>query len=129
MAKHERRDRGKERYWREVLGRWRRSGLSVRAFCERQGLSEASLYGWRREIDLRDREAGAAASAAAGAAGQLFVPVRIQGAVDDAIVIVLDGGRQVRVRPGFDGQTLQRVLAVLDAQTGTQGKRAEGKPC
>jgi hypothetical protein len=35
------------------------------------------------------------------------------------VEIVLQGGRTVRVRPGFDAATLQQVLAVLE----------EGRPC
>lgn len=33
--------------WRAMLERFASSGLSVAAFCEREGISEASLYRWR----------------------------------------------------------------------------------
>lgn len=33
--------------WREVLERFAGSGLSVPAFCEREGISEGSFYRWR----------------------------------------------------------------------------------
>jgi hypothetical protein len=46
----------KERFWRKQVEAWQRSGLSVREFCRRRGLSEASFYAWRRELPLRDRE-------------------------------------------------------------------------
>ena len=55
------RDLVKERHWRRIVRRWRSSGLSVREFCDWQSLSEASFYGWRRELAKRDREAVAAA--------------------------------------------------------------------
>ena len=38
-----RRDPGREPYWRQVLARWRRSGLSVRAFCRGEGVNEAAV--------------------------------------------------------------------------------------
>jgi putative transposase len=33
--------------WSEVLGRFGKSGLTVRSFCDREGFSPASLYRWR----------------------------------------------------------------------------------
>src|SRR5258708_5677619 len=50
------RDRSKERHWRRMMRDWRRSGLSVREFCDWQALSEPSFYSWRRELAQRDRE-------------------------------------------------------------------------
>jgi hypothetical protein len=42
MVRRRRRDAGKERYWRQVVSQWQRSGLSIRAFCAARGLSEQS---------------------------------------------------------------------------------------
>ncbi|MCU7370297.1 IS66 family insertion sequence element accessory protein TnpA [Tahibacter amnicola] len=39
--------RRSESQWREVLSRLERSDLSVAAFCEREGISAASVYRWR----------------------------------------------------------------------------------
>src|SRR5436309_11698481 len=50
------RDLGREPHWRRVLARWRRSGLSVRAFCRAEGVSEPSFYGWRRKLDQADHK-------------------------------------------------------------------------
>jgi hypothetical protein len=47
------RDLGKERFWRGIIGRQRRSGQSVRGFCREHALSEPSFYAWRREIERR----------------------------------------------------------------------------
>jgi hypothetical protein len=54
MAKRVR-DGGKEQYWRQVLARWRSSGLSMRAYCELHRISQPSFYWWRREVSRRDR--------------------------------------------------------------------------
>jgi hypothetical protein len=59
------RDAAKERFWRRVLKRQARSGLTGRAFCRREGLSEPSYYGWKRIIAERDVEVARAASASA----------------------------------------------------------------
>jgi two-component system, chemotaxis family, sensor kinase CheA len=38
-----------ERFWRETFARQAASGLSVRAFCGREGVSRTSFYRWRRK--------------------------------------------------------------------------------
>jgi len=60
-----RRDASKERFWRDVLRRFAASGLSVRAFCKRERLTESTFYAWRRTIGERSR---------AGDSGPAFVP-------------------------------------------------------
>ena len=42
-------------FWQMVIELWRASGLSVREFCEREGVSAASLYGWRKRIGKMDQ--------------------------------------------------------------------------
>lgn len=54
MAKGPRPDAAKETFWRKCIARQRKSGLTIRAFCRQEGLSEPSMYGWRREIARRD---------------------------------------------------------------------------
>jgi hypothetical protein len=101
----------KERFWRTMMGRWQGSGLSVRAFCQQHGLSQPSFYGWRRRLAVRD------------AAAVHFAPVRIVSeptpeTVADAgiasLELVLGTGQRLRVGLGFDGPTLQRLLALLE---------------
>jgi hypothetical protein len=92
--------------WQRRISQWRASGLSVRAFCARQGLSTASFYNWRRVLERRAAEAPA------------FVPVQVVAdatpAQASALEVVLVDGRTVRVVPGFDAVTLLRLLAVLE---------------
>src|ERR1700733_6463413 len=56
MAGQSNRDRGKEQFWRRTFRQWRRSGLSVRAYCAEHGLAEPSFYAWRRIVAERDQE-------------------------------------------------------------------------
>jgi hypothetical protein len=44
----------KEEFWRLVIEEHRASGLTVRAFCEREAVPEPSFYAWRKR--LRDRD-------------------------------------------------------------------------
>jgi hypothetical protein len=101
----------KERFWRRIVRQWRKSGLSVRAFCAERRLSEPSFYSWRRTIAERDAQAAR------------FVPVQVvpddepEEAPGNALELLL-GERVLRVGPGFDAPTLRRLLALL----------AEGRP-
>jgi hypothetical protein len=106
MAQGKARDERKEQQWRRWIGAWRGSGLSVRAFCARHGLSEPSFYGWRRLLERRaaDRPAFLAVDVAADD----------RPAQASALELVLSGGRTVRVAPGFDAGTLRQLLAVLE---------------
>jgi hypothetical protein len=40
MSSGNHRDPAKEQFWRRLLGQWRCSGLSVRAFCQEHDLSD-----------------------------------------------------------------------------------------
>jgi hypothetical protein len=126
------RDRTKERLWRRRVAAWRRSGQSVRAYCESAGVSEPSFYAWRRVLVERAAlvRAGAAHGAdhvvpgqakvigvpSKGAAISPFVPVRLveDGAATAAVEVVLRGGRVVRVAAGFAATTLRAVVAVME---------------
>jgi transposase-like protein len=49
-----RRQSENEEFWRWVLVEFVRSGLSVREFCHREGISEPSFYSWRKKITQLD---------------------------------------------------------------------------
>jgi hypothetical protein len=59
------RDDRKEAYWRKHILAWQRSGLSKRAYCKANNLSDSSFNAWNREIGIRDREKCPTANAAA----------------------------------------------------------------
>ena len=44
------RQKRSESSWREIVARQAQSGLAVQAFCEREGIKAASLYGWRSRL-------------------------------------------------------------------------------
>jgi hypothetical protein len=118
MSRRGERDRGKERFWRRLLRRWRGSGRTVRGFCAEQGVSEPTFYAWRRTIATRDQEAGPQqparlrTGAPRGRGRPAFVPVQVRPTT--ALEVVLGGGRLVRVPAGFDPATLRQLLAVLE---------------
>ncbi len=117
-----RRDPEKEQFWRRMVAQQRQSAGTIRAFCEREGLSQPSFYQWRRELSRRDRASmtrrGAAVPGATRRGAATFVPIQVVPEVA-LIEIALPGGVVVRVRAGADAATLRQVLAAL----------VEGGPC
>lgn len=107
MSTHKPRDAAKERFWRRVVRHWRHSKLSVRAFCRQQGLRESNFYAWRRTLLQRDALDAAFVPVQVVAEDQ---PARPRGAVE----LVLANGRLLRLEPGFDAPTLQRLLTLLE---------------
>ena len=114
-------DPGKQQYWLQHMLRWQGSQLSVRDYCNRLQLSEASFYSWKRTLQQRgllaDTTPTGARSprAAARVNAPLFLPVTVSAAETSTgcIDLVLPDGWTVRVAAGFDVGTLRQVLAVL----------------
>jgi hypothetical protein len=62
-------DLGLEHTWRLRLNRQATGGLSIPEFCQRERVSTASFYAWRRRL--------AASPVAASSDPPLFVPIRL----------------------------------------------------
>ena len=115
--------RGRES-WQEIVEDLGRSGLSVARYAGQHGLSARTLMWWRwalrarpayrpraaRQQSARSQRAGARLS---------FVPVTVLAdpvtAVDGALHVVLAHGRRIEVQAGFDGETLGRLVQVLES--------------
>jgi hypothetical protein len=104
--------------WKSILNDFRRSGLTQAEFCRRRGISLHSfrkhLYSPRPSHDQPPP-----------AADRPFLPVTIlpdptapATSPPSHLELVLADGRRIAVAPGFDADTLRRLLAVL-----------EGAPC
>jgi hypothetical protein len=119
-----------------LIDQWRASGLSLPAFCARRGLNAKTMSGWvykpahQSAIEKARREAltvgvppePMAPSVRPQAA---FLPIQVADVPSRAsaslrcdLEIVLASGPRIVVRPGFDRETLRRVVAAL-----------EGRPC
>jgi hypothetical protein len=101
------REVAQRRYWREAEARvvvqaWRSSGEGLARFARRHDLRPNRLGWWVRRL---------------GSQGQVhFHAVRLvqqQPDSDGSIEIEFNGGRLVRVRPGFEAEDLRHVLEVL----------------
>jgi transposase len=98
------------RRWQQRLDRFRRSGLSVADFCDREGVSTASFYAWRRRLQT------AAPPSHASADAPRLVPVRVAGpAAGGHVELLLPSGCVLRLSPGCDLAWLRQLLPLLGA--------------
>ena len=109
--------------WRGHVDAQAASGLSGQAYCRRHGLRARSFYRWRRVL-------GGAVGSCKNVcpkdepARPVFAEVRVRDVVRvpehlvadgcARVEVVAQGGRAIRVWPGFDGETLARTVAVLE---------------
>src|SRR5690349_3074164 len=92
--------------WQQRLERFRRSGLTVPAFCDREGISAASFYAWRRR--LRDDPNPPATES------PRVVPVRLAPPPAGAPVeVLLPSGTVLRLSSDCDLAWLRQVLPLL----------------
>ena len=108
-------DAAKQSRWLELIRRWQRSQTSVREFCQRHQVSEASFFSWRRVL----RERGLL-DEPMPAKIPTDVPAFVKLTTLDGeptfspIELVLNQRRLLRVRPGFDADMLLELVRLLE---------------
>jgi hypothetical protein len=123
--------------WAVLIDEWNASGLKLPEFCRQRGLSRGTMQGWvykpalKQAIETARRKAmGHATKASQGSTpvepnlAPAFLPVRlaempaVSRPLTDraAIEVVLEAGRRVAVAPGFDEETLRRVVLALESK-------------
>jgi hypothetical protein len=124
MAEHGSRDE----YWADVVSQWRASGLTQKEFCRRRDISDRALNNWLYKSPYRERVArilAARSQAKPDVETSRFLPVAVLGATTETgshdacatIEVVLKSGSRIAVTPGFDAETLRRVVAALEPPT------------
>ncbi len=108
--------RKREAFWRRVLEEQANSGVTVADFCERHLLSKTKYYWWKRQ--LRSKR-GKPLDARPSERAPSFVPVTVRpqpasGGPQYPFEVQLCGMRVLRVSGDFDGESLRRLLAVLE---------------
>jgi hypothetical protein len=105
--------------WRGRIAGQRRSGLSIAAFCDREGFSTASFYQWRRRLGRvrrrarpvnRERQSPVPSDRRAG---PLFVPIALPRAeaVCSGVRIELPGGAIVAIPDDASADLLTRAMS------------------
>ena len=104
------RDPAKEALWRKRLKRFSASGLSVREFCKREGVTESAFYAWRRTIGERD---------GAGNSEPAFVPAVMNGEAqhDEPLVLALASGMKLHFPPATPVERVAELVRALQSQS------------
>lgn len=103
----------KELYWQDVLVRQAGSGLAVRQFCAREGVSEPSFYYWRQKLKGRGQTRSRSAGRVEEPNDREFIPLKLVEAAS-GLEVVHPLGYRVRVSGEVNVTALQHVLDVLD---------------
>jgi len=109
----------KELHWRKMVDRQADSGLSIRQFCEKEGISQPSFYAWRKRLvesqtnGRRTRKPGRRRDKLGN--GREFIPLRLRDSAS-ALEVIHPLGYQVRVTGEVNLTALQQVLEVLDGR-------------
>lgn len=109
--------------WRSHVEAQASSGLSGEAYCRLHGLRAKSFYRWRRVLASTAASGNDVASKDEPARA-VFAEFRVRDVAHvpehpvaegwARVEVVAQGGRAIRVWPGFDGETLARTVAVLE---------------
>jgi len=129
---------GRGSYWRSVFERYADSGLSIRRFCQDNGISQSTFFAWRKRLsketplansdraDTSDRNRGdkhTSSSARrddqqAASPGTSFVAVKLpvvsESTESEPIEVVHPLGYVVRVASGANLDCLPRIFQILD---------------
>lgn len=82
--------------------------MSREEFCRKHGLALSTLARYQRRREQGPGE---------GAGPSRWLAVELPGAYPagaSGLAVVLTGGRRIEVGPGFDAQTLQQLVSLLE---------------
>ncbi len=96
-----------------LLNQYRRSGLSLLAFAHQHHLCYSTLMRWRKRLG----QGAQSQTAPQVPRSPKFVAIHLEPepAPGAAYVLSLSGGRSLKIPPGFESESLRRLLSVLEA--------------
>ena len=105
--------------WNALLNDFRRSGLTQADFCRRR---QISLHSFRKHLyQPSPSQPAPSDDRSSASADHHFLPVTILPepipsitASQPHLELILSNGRRIAVAPGFDPQTLRRLIAVVE---------------
>lgn len=123
------RDLSLERAWRKRMRQQERSGLTIRQFCQQEGLVDHQFSWWRSELKRRAVKSRATNKNRTKADGPVrrkksskrstttaagFLPVHVESLLMPSIEIVLGQPSRIRVTRGFDAELLREVMLAVE---------------
>ncbi len=112
-------DRDRAAVWRKRVQRYRKSGLTVAAFCAQEKVSVPSFYYWRKKLGATPRSAGATRD---GSAAPVFRRVAVASACP-TVWLRFPHGTQVEVGTS----DLKVIRAVVSELARVDQSQAEGE--
>ena len=109
MSKAKKADTDQRQFWQMVLETFKSSGLSVRKFCQQEGLTEASFYSWRKRLsDPQKLGPGKEPSRP-----DSFIQVSMPTAKPIVLELILASGYTLRIPSDINREFLTHVLTTM----------------
>ena len=102
-------DTDQQQFWQMVLETFKSSGLSVRRFCQQEGLSEASFYSWRKRLakvrkpDVSEEQTHP----------EPFIQVSMGKTESCCLELIFASGHTLLISSDIDSKVLTGVLSAL----------------
>lgn len=100
-----RRSAEKREHWNQLAEEWKATGLSRAAFARQRGLRPNHFAWWLRRLKEEEAKAFVEVTAAEGGA--------VEANAGGGVTVVVRGV-EVRLSPGFDEETFDRALSLLE---------------
>ena len=99
----------RRQFWQMVMATRKESGLSVAAFCKKEGISEAAFYYWRKKLTVANSKQNKRGSRSSST----FIEVAMPKDNPVSLELILSSGHTLRIGSRVDTKTLSSVLSVL----------------
>jgi hypothetical protein len=111
-------ERASRATWTKRVEKWKRSGLTAKAFASQAGISASSLawWGWKLGAEAKPKKRRRRAAAVEPLAF-IEVPRPASAAFESVFEVELPSGVRVKVPAGFDPSALARLVAALEGKT------------
>lgn len=111
MSKAQKSNTDQQQFWQMVLDTFRASGLSVRRFCQQEGLSEASFYAWRKKLS-KSQKSGPG-NEQTPPEPESFIQVPVVPSESSCLELVLASGHVLRIPSDIQRAFLSDVLSAV----------------
>ena len=99
-------DNDRQQFWQRALEAQQESGISIAAFCKKEGIRQSAYYYWRRKL------AGGVSKPNQKSPPD-FLEVVMPAGNTVALELVLSSGHTLRINPGADDKILGHALSDL----------------
>jgi hypothetical protein len=109
MSKAKKADTDQRQFWQMVLETFKSSGLSVRKFCQQEGLTEASFYSWRKRLSAPQKSDPGKEPPQPDS----FIQVSMPSAKSVVLELILASGHKLHISSDIDPAFLTGVLSAM----------------